>query len=161
SAGTSASPTSPPPIFGAPPPGNPPATTKTKTGCGPFGSYPVASLLSSTDADTFTLSDALVQACPTIRLHISRAVYVGLAATTSNLTFDNSATNTLTPSSRTTTMPTLPVPSEACSTSLIVTVVGTNMPGTIPNLVPQLASSGDDQPATDYFRDRDFTVLET
>jgi len=107
------------------------------------------------------MSDALIAACPTIRLHVSRAVYVAPGATSSTLSLNNSVTNLLTPASRTTTMPTLPLPTEACGTSLIVTVVGTNMPGTIPNLVPQLASSGSDLPAADYFHARDFTLLET
>lgn len=160
SAGTGVSPILPPPNVGIPP-ADPPATVPTKPPCGPFGSYPIASLLSSTDADTFTISNALIAACPTIHLHVSRAVYVGLGATTSTLTLDNSVTNMVTPTSRTTTMPTLPLPSDACSTSLIVTVVGTNMPGSIPNLVPQLASSGDDRSAATYFHARDFTLLET
>jgi hypothetical protein len=140
-----------------------PAPTVSTAGgaCGPFGSLPVSSLLVSTDPDHFTLSGALLQRCPDVQLPVTRAVYVGNGASSSSLTLYYSTTHTLSAAVRGTTIPPAPTPPGSCNTSLIVTVVGSGLPRTVTNIVPQLSSSGTDDPARLYFGNRGFDLIET
>ncbi len=139
----------------------PPTTVGASASCNPYQNVGIASLIASGSPDVFTLTDALLKDCPGITLHITRAVYIGSGSSSTKLTLYSSTTHVVSPTARTTTMPAAQTPAGTCYTSLVVTLIGSGLPKTVTNIVPEISSAGSDEAATFYFNSRGFDLITT
>ncbi len=58
-------------------------------------------------------------------------------------------------------MPAGRLPAGSCYTSLTVTVIGSNLPHSVQNVVPTLEADGSDYAAQTYFLPRGFDLIDT
>ncbi|MDI1464296.1 SigE family RNA polymerase sigma factor [Catellatospora sp. KI3] len=167
SPGVSPSPASPSPSPTATPSAQPstqapsaPTNPARSTSTCPYDTMAATMLLVSPAPDTYAKSAQLQAACPSMRMRVTRATYVGATATAAKLTRHATTSGTLTSQSAV-RVATPGRPAGECYARLQVTLAGSaSLPASIPNPIPDLVSSGREDSFDYYWASRGLRVLD-
>jgi hypothetical protein len=147
------------------PPSTRPSSSETTTAvlvpaCDPHSRGYVGAKLAG-GPDSFWLTADMLKACPTLRLKIARAVYVGANPTSSTLRLSGSVSRTLSAEATSATLPAVATPG-TCATYLMIVYRGSlNPPSTIANPLPNLIATGSEDKLERYLAVRGGILVTT